>query len=333
MMTFIKRLGIFLLIFFLFNFIFLYLYEKPIRQSIVNKTNNKYLQWSEIQSSTRYDVIILGSSRGYCAYNPLIIDSLTCLNSFNMCTGSQDIIQTYYILKEILRFQKPKLIIYDITLPSFDNTSDFFQITANASFMTETGKFDMIINGYGIAGIANYILPILKHKLYIKNDIVNFINSNNTDNNPNEEKTKLIKGYLLDSTVLASDKIKDCPELYNFENTHTSRNKLEYYFDKFIQYCKSNDIKLICVTAPYPPSRLNLNSKDTVSNYFKKVCEKHSITYYDFNYLVNNKYANTDFVDCLHMNYKGATKVSKQLAELLLYYKSNATGTIESLIK
>jgi hypothetical protein len=319
MTTFIKRLGIFLVIFFLLNYIFVYFYERPVRQAILNKTHNKYLQWSEIKSTNKYDIIFLGSSRGYCAYNPLVFDSIIKMNTFNMSTGSQDIIQTYYILKEILQFQKPKIVVYDICLQQFEKKSDYYQIISNGKFMSKTGKIDMILNGFGFEGISNYILPLMKHKLYIKNDILNFLHQKKIDDNLNHEKTKLIKGYLLDSTIIDSNKIKECPALYNFENMPVSDKKLHYYFKAFFELCKLNDIQLVCVTAPYPPTRLNSTTSDTVSNYFADVCAKQSVPYYDFNYVKNNKYIykDSDFVDCLHMNFLGANKVSRQLAELL----------------
>ena len=57
------------------------------------KQNN----WDSIKTNlNNYDLIFLGSSRGYCSFNPLIIDNNTELNSYNMCTSFQHIIESLY---------------------------------------------------------------------------------------------------------------------------------------------------------------------------------------------------------------------------------------------
>ena len=111
-------------------------------------------KWIDIKSdSDTYDTVFLGSSRGYCAYNPLIFDVNSSTTSYNMCTGNQDIIQSYYILKEILKHQHPKYIIYDLFLPSFPSRTDFHSVFFNALFMSVSGKLDLTWNGYGLHGI------------------------------------------------------------------------------------------------------------------------------------------------------------------------------------
>lgn len=141
--------------------------EIPSRKSINKGTHKKLLKWNAIKNTeNQYDNIILGSSRGYCSYNPIIIDSIVGNTTFNMCTGSQNIIETYYILKETLKYQNPKTIIYEIFLPSFLNTPDFYHIMSNANFMTQKGKWDMMLNGFKKEGVLNLINPLLKHKPY-----------------------------------------------------------------------------------------------------------------------------------------------------------------------
>lgn len=316
----IRHLVIFALLFISFNYIFAFFYEKPDRQAIINKTHDKYLKWNDLHSNKNtYDIIFLGSSIGYCAYNPIIFDSILNKYSYNMCTGSQNIIETYYVLKDILLFQKPNIIVYEIYLPSFDNNTDYYHVISNGNFMSIKNELDMIINGFGMEGIANYIFPILKNKFYIKNDLLNLFGLVKSENNPDIKKNKWIHGYLSDSTTIDTTIIRNYPHLYNFTNTQVSENKIYYYFDALIQLCKINDIKLVCTIAPYPPSRIENSDTDTVSQYFNKVCKNNRIPFYDLNYLTNNKfkYKDTDFMDFQHMNYQGANKVSRQLAELL----------------
>lgn len=231
-----------------------------------------------------------------------------------MCTGSQNIIESYYMLKEILNFQKPEMIIYDIYLNSFTDNIDYYHVLSNGSFMTTKGEFDLIINGFGLEGIINYIFPILKHNNFIKNDFFELFKNNNIQTKYNDKKWN--KGHFLDDRIIDSISINKLQPIKSFKNTAFSKKNFEYFY-ALLELCKINGIKLICVRAPYPPSRLEISTSDTVYTFFKKTCKDSEIPFYDFNYSLNITYDDLDFSDDHHTNKFGANKVSRQLAEKL----------------
>jgi hypothetical protein len=97
MKKYLVKICLFISSIFLVNYTFVWIYEGPKRQAIKNRTYEKLLKWDEIKSSEKlYNTILLGSSRGFCAYNPTIIDSISYSTSYNMCTESQNIIESYY---------------------------------------------------------------------------------------------------------------------------------------------------------------------------------------------------------------------------------------------
>lgn len=115
MKKFLKNIGIGLAIFTFLNLLLVYKYEYPAYKAIKNKTHRNYLKWNEIHTNKNtYDLIIVGSSRAYSAYNPEVIDSSLSIKSYNMGTSSQDIAETYYMLEEIFEYQKPEFIVYDV---------------------------------------------------------------------------------------------------------------------------------------------------------------------------------------------------------------------------
>ena len=323
MKNFLKKVGLFTLIIIGINQVVIFFYEKPLRQSIANNTNMRSIKWNDVRNPTnKYDIIILGSSRGYSAYNPLILDSILKKNSYNMCTGSQDIIESYYILKDILKSQKPRHIIYDIFLPSFKDNTDFYLVFANARFMTNSGKYNMLFKGYGIESVVNLLMPIIRDRTYLQIDLLNFIPNKIRSKKGKEiqKKENWIKGYYYDNHVVDSASIRNFTEVFNFTNTKVSEKKVDKYFTKLIELCNKNDIKLVCVRAPYPPSRWKINPSDTVKNYFNAVCKNKNVQFYDFNYIDDSrfKYYDADFSDYHHLNYLGANKSSVQLSGLLL---------------
>ena len=315
MKKFIRQLSLFIFPFIIMIYSLTWILEIPSQKAINEGTHKKSLKWNAIKDiKNQYDNIILGSSRGYCSYNPIIIDSIVKNTTFNMCTGSQNIIETYYILKEILKYQKPKTIIYEIFLPSFLNTPDFYHISSNASFMTQKGKFDMMLNGFKQEGLLNLINPLLKHKPYYKSEIKNLLN---LKSNANITKNRYwVKGYLYHNEII---------DTISSSNNGPIQSKIDTSDIKFISeklkliisLCKKRNIDLICVRAPYPKSRINATSKDIASIFFGNFLKENKVPFFDFNYYKKNNFYNSSFSDHHHMNNIGATKVSKLLGNIL----------------
>jgi hypothetical protein len=293
----------------------IWIYETPKRQAIKNVTYQKFIKWNDIKNSkNKFDNIILGSSRGYCAYNPMIIDSITNTNTYNMGTGSQNIVETYYILKEIFKYQKPEFVIYETFLPGFTRDPDYYHALGNAEFMSTQGKWDMILNGFGFEGLSNVLFPMIYYKTYLKQDFSNILKPRKTTS----ENSFWINGYFFDDKKVDSIAINNFPPIYSFKNTSVTIEYIEYHLNLINELCKKNNVKLICVRAPYPPTRLKISEPDSFNSYFKDYSNRNNISFYDFNYQTSNKYNDSDFTDFHHMNYLGANKVSKELAKILL---------------
>lgn len=303
------------------NWVFVGFYERPDRIAIASGIHFKYQQYDAIQNDTNaFDLIFLGSSRGYSAFVPQVFDSVLGTRSYNMCTGSQNIIESYYILKEILRYQQPKTIIYETFLPTFDKTNDFYHILSNADFMGYAGRFDMLVNGFGIEGVVHYIFPALKHIPYLKMKIENYSLLDASLSDSPSTQIDFDRGHIIDNNVVDSETIAGFPRIYSLNNTPLSSIKVEYYLPAFIQLCKNRDINLICVTAPYPPSRLRISPEDNASSYFRSLFKGYGVAYIDMNYLNERQFGNSDsyFSDHHHLNHAGAVRVSKALANVLV---------------
>lgn len=296
-----------------FSYVFVWVYEKPRREAIRNGTHDTQLKWQDIHNSeNEYDVIIVGSSRGDSTYNPAIIDSITHTSSYNLCSGSQNIIESYYILKEALQYQQPKYIVFDSFLPSFSDDPDYYHVLSNGEFMSSSGRLDMIINGFGSQGVVHYALPILKYKTYLKRDLKQLFSSPEALS----KKPTRIKGFYYGEKTVDTASIRSFGPLFTLENTAIPADKVKKYLARILALCKAHDVALIFVRAPYPPSRL-LHHPDPAHDYFKNVFADLKIPFYDFNKVPVPALQDFDFSDDRHLNYKGAKKVSKELGLIL----------------
>ena len=318
MKRFLKHIVIGLLIFAGVNLILVVIYEYPVYKAIKNKTHRNYLKWNDIHTNKNsYDLVIIGSSRAYTAYNPVVIDSALQLKSYNMGTSSQDIVESYYTLKEVFDYQKPKYVVFDVFFPCSDDLLDYYQIFSNASFFeSNKRKLELVTQGYGSSGVLNYTIPLVKYRNYIKQDIGGLFSDNKT---PRKEDN-WIRGYLNDSSVVSKEKIEHFNPISNYQNVNFDASRFQTYLKKIKDLAEANNAQLICLRSPYPPSRLALSETDDEKLYFEEHIDPKTAVFYDLNsYKTVEKYIYTDqdFADYHHPNISGAKKASAQLVDII----------------
>jgi len=318
MKRFLKHIVYGLLIFASINLIIVAIYEYPVYKAIKNKTHRNYLKWNDIhQNKNTYDLVIIGSSRAYTAFNPVIIDSALNIKAYNMGTSSQDIVESYYTLKEILDYQKPKYIVFDVFFPCSDDMLDYYQIFSNSSFFESSKrKLELVTKGYGSSGILNYTVPLVKYRNYIKQDIGGLFSDNRT---PRKED-HWIRGYLNDSSVVEKEKIEQFDPISNYQNVNFNASRFQIYLKKIKTLAEDHNAKLICVRSPYPPSRMALSQTDDEKQYFEEHIDPATALFFDLNSFKTDStyiYKDQDFADYHHPNISGAKKASSQLVEII----------------
>ena len=74
------------------------------------------------------------------------------------------------------------------------------------------------------------------------------------------------------------------PANYGFQPEKVTERRLTY-FEKIVDYCRDNDIEVVCFTVPLQPQRIVSESQDQAHAYFSELCRKYGLPYYDFNYV------------------------------------------------
>ncbi|WP_299128695.1 hypothetical protein [uncultured Winogradskyella sp.] len=318
MIKFLKHIAFGFGIFVLINLAIAFKYEYPAYQAVKNKTHKNYLKWNSIHTNKNaYDLIVLGSSRSYTGFNPKILDRELNLKSFNMGTSAQDIAESYYSLVEILEYQNPEYIVLETYLDLSDNNHDFYQIFSNASFFNSSkNKFNLITKGYGSSGISNYLVPLMKFKNYIKQDVRALFSGKK----PKPPQKTWYKGFYKDTVVVTDIEIKAYKPISNFNNNPFNEERFNLYFNKIYQLTKAKGMTLITIRTPYPPTRLKLNANRDEEQFYKNYYKNFEDVYYHDlnNYKIEKfQYSDYDFSDHHHVNYKGAKKISLQLVDII----------------
>lgn len=95
-----------------------------------------------------FDILFMSNSYLFTAYDPLLIKSLTGLSSIHLGTSARRLCFEPFILKQALIWQKPKLVVIDIssttiTIPDSDR-SWFFNNKAISNFGLSLDKYKML---------------------------------------------------------------------------------------------------------------------------------------------------------------------------------------------
>jgi hypothetical protein len=255
------------------------------------------------------DMIFLGSSRAYCSFNPRVFNDKLNISSYNLGSSEQSFASSYYILRETLKYQKPKLVIQEVSyschnlqlreLKAGVGNFDGFNLKNTELYekLSRTDRLKYNIKYFNLDRILNNILLNLTGNRIVEN-IDGFV---------------AWKNRLSDKSVYAIIDSKRG----EFKLTEQFYQNMEY-FDRIIELCKKEDIKLIFVSAPqinYP-----LNHKE-IQNYFKEFFNMRKCVYYDFtektgggmiNFILTN-----DFLDSEHLNIYGAEKISIFMSKLI----------------
>lgn len=243
----------------------------------INKSKVSVLGISgEYQNSLDY--LVIGDSESYTSIIPLEIWNKYGYTGYVCGTPGQKLNQTYNILSDALINQKPKVIILE----------------TNAIF----------------------------RKVEEKNNFVDFINENFRMFKYHDNWKYIINGNLKKSQAnekgyVYSKEIKRSTNL-NYTNFSDKKRQLKAenieYFEKILNLCKKNNIKLILLSVP---TSKNWNYKK--HNAVSELSEKYDLDFIDYNIdsKIDIDWDNDTQDEGDHLNYYGALKVTEQLGKYL----------------
>lgn len=235
------------------------------------------------------DVLALGNSDLFSGFNPLQLWHEKGITSYAAGGSMQNMSSTYYMLEEILKYQKPKVLILEL-----DN---FFEKRG------DDNKAEAKENTYRTC------YPLFKYTSLWKQ----LKNKSYTQKKSANTRT-FVRGYYYKTEI---DPYK---EGYSYMGSKNGEEPVvsytQKYFPKIMSLAKQNNCQVIFLCFP---SRTSWNYKkhNTVSKY----AEKYKVPFLDMNVDQYNSGFDweTDTRDAgNHLNHNGATKVTKFLGEYLV---------------
>ena len=286
-----------------------------------------------------YDTLVIGESHAVNGYNPSVLSNKMGYAVFNMSRGLMPLPNLSYILEEVNRNGQYKKVIFDLD-------ASYFEDENKGNIGTDTNLLFKLTGNRRL----DYIKNILLKENY--NDIFADYNANaeTVRQIPRNLKCKLRKEYFTggESAIHSTySMIISAVGCYDYESRGFLRgikkSETDYVskcfdesnikqenvdaFKKIVEYCKDNDIELICVQSALPPYRLQNENMDEVHDYFTELCSEYQVPFYDLNYLKDEYLSRTDddYVDLDgHMMGELADRQSAVLGQILISENKDA---------
>ena len=254
------------------------------------------------------DVLFVGSSHSFSSFSPMGIWSDTGIASYNLATGSQTIPCSYYLIKEGIRTQHPKVIVLETY--GFQYDSDYMsearlhEVVDNIPFNLTKLELtqNLLSEHFDFHEKLEFIFPIIRYH-------TRWYSLGSKDIKP---RKVYLRGFCLHNKIQRQEK----PELTT-ETGEIYQNNLEY-FDKIIDLCEKNGIELVLCQAPMGESE-RYKSICQKTNTLKQYAEDREIRFVDFELLreeIELDYA-MDFKNETHLNIIGAAKTTKYMGNYL----------------
>ena len=260
-----------------------------------------------------YPIIVVGQSHAETAIDPYVLsDNEENKQAYNLARRLTSLNNMYYVIKEANRDGNVEKVYMEIDEAYWHkNTGTIKRGTDSNLLYSLSWRYkpeyfmrEILDQNYNNA-IFNYNMDIksiiripgnVKVKLdkrYInrESEAVELINKTLHMGKSYEYKGRGFRAGFSKSGIVYD-------ELRNFKGSKIKQEQKDK-FEEICDYCKDNDIELVCFISALPKYRIVNENHDAVNEYFDKLCADNGVKFYDFNY-AKSEYlgrTNADYVD------------------------------------
>ncbi|MBO4488054.1 MAG: hypothetical protein J5741_00155 [Bacteroidales bacterium] len=302
MKKFLLRLSIFTLIL----FVLALGADLLITRQFKKLESSPFANWNDIyRGDIQSDLLIMGSSRAYVQMNPRILDSILHINSYNLGMNGRAV-ESQMVKYHVYRHEgnrKPKVILYEIyqgtlyTSNGYDRIQ-FVPYLRDLFLWKEIRPVDHFT-------WADALIPMWRYRKY-KSDILAILKGTSFYQRAEHQVYKGFVDY---------DKPWDGKKLASLDTIRYGRNPLAINeLKKFLSACKEENISVVFVIAPfYIGATEKIEDLPGMYKLFHEITDPYGVPILDYTYHPLS-YDTTYFYNASHLNRKGATLFSIQLA-------------------
>lgn len=255
-----------------------------------------------IQPKNSIDVVFMGSSHIHCDVNTALLWEDYGIAAYDYSAAEQPLWITYYYLKEICKYQSPKLVVLDLYSPArYKNNYQYGWLRDNLlGVKFSFNKLQMLYVGCEPKYYFDYFPNFaMYHNRYPTSEDIEYLFAS-------KEDRASFKGY----TPYYIESPQSEPELVENRSGGITI-KSEQYLQKIIEYTQEKDIELYLIVSPY----ITTSEDELVYNRIKEIADSYGLEFNSTNYSYEEMGLDfdTDFTDESHLNYKGSCKYTQYL--------------------
>lgn len=255
-----------------------------------------------------HDVVFIGDCEVYENFSPAVLWQEYGINSYIRGSAQQLIWQSYYLLEDTLRYETPKVIVFNVLSLKYNEPQKeaYNRMTLEGMKWSLSKVKSIQASMTDSEHFLDYVFPILRyHSRWSdldKEDVEYLFRSRRVSHN----------GYYMRVDVKPAENVPAGQPLADYSFGENAMS----YLDKMTELCEEKGIQLVLIKAPslYP------YWYDEWEEQVEAYAEEHGLLY--VNFLELTEEAGIDFSQDtydagLHMNLSGAEKLSRYFGQIL----------------
>lgn len=255
-----------------------------------------------------HDVVFIGDCEVYENFSPVVLWEDYGINSYIRGSAQQLIWQSYYMLEDTLRYEKPDVVVFNVLSMQYDKPQKeaYNRMTLEGMRWSSSKIKAIRASMTGSEHFVDYLFPILRYHSRWKElggeDVQYMFQDKQVSHN----------GYYMRVDVRPAENVPEGKILADYQFGENAYS----YLDKMTQLCKENDIQLVLIKAPslYP------YWYDEWEEQIEEYAEENDLLYINFLELIEETgldFSQDTYDAGLHMNLSGAEKITEYLGKVL----------------
>lgn len=256
-----------------------------------------------------HDVIFIGDCEVYENISPVTLWEEYGITSYIRGSAQQLIWQSYYLLEETLKYEKPEVVVFNVLSMKYNEPQNeaYNRMTLDGMRWSLSKAASIRASMKEEESFVSYVFPLLRfHSRWSEltsEDFRYMFTRESVSHN----------GYLMQVGTKPVTTMPKAPVLADYDFGENAWN----YLSKITQLCRENGIRLVLMKAPsiYPVWYEQWESQ------IEAYAAEHNLLYYNFLETMEESGIDltTDTYDAgLHLNVDGAEKLSKYFGKILV---------------
>jgi len=265
--------------------------------------------------SGEIDTLFVGSSHALRSIKPTVLNEKLDIKSYNLSSPLMSMFGRYTLLKKEVERNPIKTVYIELSYNALTLDREKLGFEGDLYVL---GRLDNTIERLNFSKKA---FSKDEYSKVFSDTIRRSANAISKFSNDKVEQYETF-GYLPVPTRDQSLSIEEKKDLFNTGHLDTIiKTENLNYFNKFIELCKKNNIRIVLVVTPVSESMiLKYDNIEHVFSQYIDLAQKHNCEYYDFNLDIKRAELYSEkksFYDTLHMSDDGAEIFSHRLSEII----------------